>query len=176
MELQVTILLYRPHRRSASAPAAWRPHSRSNSLAASLRSGDWAPAATRASANLGVRKTAKRWKLGKFESIIPWKLDHVEVCKHKIDKTMYSRFICLYLYYINCVYSNILRLILNTPKTNHVLVLDRSSCIGGPVMHGGSWTWWSDRIQTCWNIQWIGLRENLQENPIIFMGKSMVSG
>ena len=24
-------------------------------------------------------------------------------------------------------------------------------------------------------VQWIGLRENLQENPITFMGKSMVS-
>jgi hypothetical protein len=24
--------------------------------------------------------------------------------------------------------------------------------------------------------QWIGLRENLQESPMIFMGKSMVSG
>jgi hypothetical protein len=26
------------------------------------------------------------------------------------------------------------------------------------------------------HFQWIGLREHLQENPIIFMGKLMVSG
>jgi len=27
-----------------------------------------------------------------------------------------------------------------------------------------------------YQFQWIGLRDNLQENPMIFMGKSMVSG
>jgi hypothetical protein len=34
---------------------------------------------------------------------------------------------------------------------------------------------WFMTISVYSDIQWIGLRENLQESPMIFMGKSMVS-